>query len=115
MARKINLLNARAIATVSKPGHYADGGRLYLCVRVRVDSPERLWIFRYKLGAREVTLSIGLGRDVWLAQAREVAGRCRAALAKGDLREEQSIMRGDDITQVSDARHSPSCFESALV
>ena len=93
MARSLNLLNARAVSATSKAGRYADGGGLYLLVRLRGDTPERLWVFRYKRGGRgdnrEVTLSIGPARDVSLAEAREIAGRCRNQLAKrGDPREE---------------------------
>jgi hypothetical protein len=32
MARKINRLNARAVATITKHGRHADGGSLYLSI-----------------------------------------------------------------------------------
>ena len=32
MARKINRLNARAVATITKNGRHADGGGLYLSI-----------------------------------------------------------------------------------
>jgi hypothetical protein len=42
MARKINRLNARAVATITKHGRHADGGGLYLSI-----SPNggRRWVF----------------------------------------------------------------------
>jgi hypothetical protein len=45
MARKINILNARAVATISKQGRHADGGGLYLSI-----SPNggRRWVFLYR-------------------------------------------------------------------
>lgn len=89
MAKGINRLTARAVATAAKPGRYADGGGLYLQVRIRGSKTvERLWLFRYKRGkrktARGITLSLGPARDVSLAKARDLAGQCRSALLKGD-------------------------------
>ena len=44
MARKINRLNARAVATITKHGRHADGGGLYLSI-----SPNggRRWVFLF--------------------------------------------------------------------
>lgn len=88
MARSINQLTARRIATVTLPGRYADGGGLYLSVRIRGKGRlEKLWVFRYKRGARgsevEKTLSLGPARDVTLAVARLAAEKARAAIANG--------------------------------
>lgn len=38
MAGKINILNARQVETLKKPGRHADGGNLYL-----VEIGEMLW------------------------------------------------------------------------
>lgn len=88
MARGINLLTARKVATVSEPGRYADGGGLYLIVRDRGKGPEKIWLFRYKRGTRgrvtETAVSIGPARIVTLAAARAAAERARAALAAGN-------------------------------
>ena len=87
MARGQNLLTARFVTTVTSPGRYADGGGLYLMVRKRGSAVEKLWLFRYKRGARggeqEATASIGPARNVPLAAARLQAQRCRAALEDG--------------------------------
>jgi integrase len=88
MARGINLLSARAVETTKAIGRYADGGGLYLLIRKRSNTIEKLWLFRFRRGgrkeARETLLSIGPVRDTSLASAREIAGRCRAAVQRGD-------------------------------
>ncbi len=87
MGRGLHILTARAVATLTSVGRHADGGGLYLHVRDRSGRVERLWVFRYKRGERgleaEKTLSLGPARDVSLADARTLASRCRAALARG--------------------------------
>ncbi|MET4801400.1 integrase arm-type DNA-binding domain-containing protein [Bradyrhizobium sp. LB11.1] len=79
MARKINRLNARAVATLNKPGRHADGGNLYLSI-----SPNggRSWVFMYRWHGRTVELGFGSARDVTLARARERATEARAAIAE---------------------------------
>lgn len=89
------MLTARFVTSASKPGRYADGDGLYLIVRQRGDDRddeggkkvERLWLFRYSRGqrgeAKERTLSLGPARNVPLAAARKIAGRCRELLAAG--------------------------------
>lgn len=87
MARAINLLSARFVDTTKQEGRHSDGGGLYLMVRKRGTATEKLWLFRYKRGARgaakEAALSLGPVRDVTLAEARVKAGRCRKALEQG--------------------------------
>jgi integrase len=82
MARNINRLNARKVATVTKHGRYADGGNLYL----RVSSTgAKSWgfMFRWQGGTKEI--GFGSARDVPLADARELAAAARSQLAKGAL------------------------------
>lgn len=87
MARGINLLSARTVETTKTEKRLSDGGGLYLLVRRRGDTLEKLWLFRFKRGprktAKEVTLSIGPARDVTLAEARRQAAICRDALQRG--------------------------------
>jgi integrase len=80
MARKINRLNARAVATITKDGRHADGGGLYLSV-----SPNggRRWVFLYRWRGKPTEIGLGPARDVSLARARELAGQARANLAEG--------------------------------
>src|SRR6516165_3502102 len=80
MARQINRLNARAVATITKPGRHADGGGLYLSI-----SPNggRRWVFLYRWHGKPTEIGLGSARDVTLARARELAGHARAKLAEG--------------------------------
>jgi integrase len=79
MARKINRLNARAVATISKNGRHADGGGLYLSI-----SPNggRRWVFLYRWHGKPTEIGFGSARDVTLVRARELAGGARARLAE---------------------------------
>ena len=80
MARKINRLNARAVATIIKNGRHADGGGLYLSI-----SPNggRRWVFLYRWHGKPTEIGFGSARDVTLARARELASQARAKLAEG--------------------------------
>ena len=80
MARKINRLNARAVATITKRGRHADGGGLYLSI-----SPNggRRWVFLYRWLGKPTEIGFGSARDVTLARARELAVQARAKLAEG--------------------------------
>src|SRR5947209_14502528 len=80
MARKINRLNARAVATLTKSGRHADGGGLYLSI-----SPNggRRWVFLFRWHGRPIEIGFGSARDVPLARARELATHGRAMLAEG--------------------------------
>ncbi len=79
MARKINRLNARAVATITKHGRHADGGGLYLSI-----SPNggRRWVFLFRWHGKPTEIGFGSARDVTLARARELAGQARAKLAE---------------------------------
>jgi integrase len=78
--RKINRLNARAVATITKPGRHADGGNLYLAIS---ESGARSWVFMFRLKGKQTELGFGSARDVTLARARERAVEARAKLAEG--------------------------------
>jgi integrase len=80
VARKINRLNARAVATLTEYGRHADGGGLYLSL-----SPNggRRWVFLYRWHGKHTEIGLGSARDVTLARARELAGQARGKLAEG--------------------------------
>src|ERR1700752_419649 len=80
MARQINRLNARAVATLTENGRHADGGGLYLSI-----SPNggRRWTFLYRWHGKHTEIGLGSARDVTLARARELAGQARVKLAEG--------------------------------
>src|SRR5712691_1479327 len=80
MAREINRLNARAVATITKHGRHADGGGLYLSI-----SPNggRRWVFLFRWHGKPTEIGFGSARDVTLARARELATKERVNLAEG--------------------------------
>jgi hypothetical protein len=79
MPRPINKLNARQVATASKPGRYSDGGGLYLAI----DEKRRRWVFRYTRLGKTIDLGLGNAQDVSLAYARIAATKLREALTAG--------------------------------
>src|SRR6516225_11596457 len=80
MAREINRLNARAVATITAHGRHADGGGLYLSI-----SPNggRRWVFLYRWHGKPTEIGLGSARDVTLARARELRRQARSNLAEG--------------------------------
>jgi integrase len=80
MSRRINRLNARAVATIAKNGRHADGGGLYLSI-----SPNggRRWVFLFRWHGKPTEIGLGSARDVTLARARELASQARSKLAEG--------------------------------
>ena len=80
MARQINRLNARAVATLTENGRHGDGGGLYLSI-----SPNggRRWVFLYRWHGKPTEIGFGSARDVTLARARELAKDARGRLAEG--------------------------------
>ena len=80
MAREINRLNARAVATITDHGRHADGGGLYLSI-----SPNggRRWVYLYRWHGKPTEIGFGSARDVSLARARELARQARASQAEG--------------------------------
>ena len=80
MAREVNRLNARGVATITEHGRHADGGGLYLSV-----SPNggRRWVFLYRWHGKPTEIGFGSARDVTLARARELARQARNNLAEG--------------------------------
>ena len=80
MARKIRRLNSRLVSALGKPGRYADGAGLYLVVN---KGGSKQWVFLFRFGGRPREMGIGGVSAVSLAEARKVAGGCRAKVAKG--------------------------------
>ncbi|HEV7912070.1 MAG TPA: integrase arm-type DNA-binding domain-containing protein [Methylocella sp.] len=82
MAREMDRLSARAVATITKHGRHSDGGGLYLSI-----SPNggRRWTFLYRWRGKPTELGFGSARKghVTLARARELATEARAQIAKG--------------------------------
>jgi integrase len=89
-------LTALKLKTLTKPGRYGDGGGLWLQVR---GPQHRSWLFRYTASAKQRQMGLGPFPDVPLAEAREAAQRCRAAVRQGqdpiDLRRRAKLAARD--------------------
>jgi integrase len=80
VAKRINRLNARLIATIAKPGRHADGGGLYLYVD---SSGAKRWVFRFRFDSKRRDMGLGGLDSVPLALARERAAEARKTVALG--------------------------------
>jgi integrase len=101
MARELARLNDRRVRTATPTGRVGkgvhkgkkrdslmlcDGGGLYLQVTLGADgNVRRSWIFRYQRSQHDKKRDMGLGslQDIGLAEAREVARKCRRLLVEG--------------------------------
>src|SRR5437764_9463860 len=80
MGREINRLSARRVATLRKPGYYADGGNLWLQVST---GGAKSWIFRFTLNGRAREMGLGSLDTFSLVEARARAGDSRKQLDAG--------------------------------
>ena len=82
MARGINRLTVRAVATLTKPGRHADGGNLYLQI---AQSGAKQWTFFFQLNGKQREMGLGgAGQGgVTLAEARDKAIEARRLLTQG--------------------------------
>ena len=77
MAHKLNRLTARMVATVARPGLYADGGGLYLRVG---RGGAKSWCLRYMLDGKAREMGLGGLTKIGLADARKKAAAQRLLL-----------------------------------
>jgi hypothetical protein len=104
VARQINRLNARAVATLTENGRHADGGGLYLSI-----SPNggRRWVFLHRWHGKATEIGLGSARDVTLARARELAKGARGRLAEGiNPKEARKPSEGATFGECADS-HAP--------
>lgn len=80
LVRKLNLLAARTVATLTKPGRHADGGGLYLTID---KAGKKRWTFMWVRGGKQREAGLGGFPGVSLAQARELAAEFRKTIAEG--------------------------------
>lgn len=84
MARGVNKLSARTVATKDEPGLYGDGGNLYLQVAdIGGKGITRSWVFRFMLDGRARKMGLGSVETYSLAEARERARVARQQVADG--------------------------------
>lgn len=80
MARGLNKLSARGVASLQGRGRYSDGGGLYL----QIDGTgTKQWTFRFQIAGRRSEMGLGGVDAVPLVEARKQAARCRADVAAG--------------------------------
>jgi integrase len=80
LARQVNRLSARTVATLSKPGRHADGNGLYLVVD---RSGARRWVFLFRMAGTLKEMGLGGVAAVSLADARSKAAEARKHLDAG--------------------------------
>jgi hypothetical protein len=73
-------LTTLKVASLRTPGLHPDGGGLDLQVSASGSSS---WIFRYKAGGRLRDMGLGSLSKVTLAEARELATKCRRQRLEG--------------------------------
>lgn len=80
MARTLNKLTARAVASAATPGVLVDGGGLRLVIG---KDGSKKWVFRFTLAGSARELGLGPVTAVSLAQARARAAQAREQVAAG--------------------------------
>ena len=80
MARALNKLTARSVATAKEKGRYSDGGGLYLVVD---GAGAKRWVVFYTVSGKRREMGAGATAAVPLARAREIAAEVRAKVAVG--------------------------------
>jgi integrase len=80
MGRSLHKLNARAVATLKKPGRHGDGGGLYLWIS---NDGRRRWVFLFNNGGKLREMGLGSPQDVSLGEAREKAAAARKLRSEG--------------------------------
>ena len=112
MARRINQLSARQVATINKPGLHGDGHDLYLRV-----TPEatRSWIFRFMINGRARATGLGPVAVVSLAEARDAALDLRRQIRRGvDPLESQRAERERNRLAAANAQTFKDCAEAFI-
>lgn len=80
MARAINILTARKVASLKEPGRHSDGGGLYLRI---TPAGAKSWVFMTAAGGKRSEIGLGAETYVTLAAARRLASEMREVVASG--------------------------------
>lgn len=80
MAREMNKLTSRTVASLKDPGRYPDGGNLYLQIG---PTCTKSWLFMFKRDGKRREMGMGALGDVSLAEARQKAEEARRIVAEG--------------------------------
>lgn len=108
-----NVLHPRQVETLTKPGHYPDGGNLYLQVS---QYGTKSWIFRYTADGKRRHMGLGSAVDVSLAEARDKARTARAQLRdEVDPLEERRLRKARRRDEAATRRTFIECAEVVMV
>ncbi len=80
MARQVNKLTARTVASLAKPGRHSDGGGLYLVIDA---TGAKRWAFLFRWQGKLKEMGFGGVTSVSLADAREKAAAARRLIDTG--------------------------------
>ena len=80
MARLIEKLTPLGVSKKQTPGHYGDGGGLWLQIS---KFKSKSWVFRYTMHGTRREMGLGPIHTVSLAEARQKAKECRLTLLDG--------------------------------
>jgi len=80
MARALNKLTTRKVASLKEPGRHSDGGGLYLRI---TPNGGRAWQFMTAIGGKRVEIGLGAESSIGLGAVRKVAEKMREAVALG--------------------------------
>jgi integrase len=86
MVRVRNKLTARAVATLTTPGKYSDGGSLYLRIggsETKDEIDRRRWIYRFTWRGRLREMGLGGFPDISLAEARKARDSAQDLVRQG--------------------------------
>ncbi len=79
MARSLYRLTEKVVRHLTKPGHHADGGGLYLQIS---KAGTKSWIFRFTINGRTRDMGLGSAFTVSLNEARARASEARSLTAR---------------------------------
>jgi integrase len=103
VARAINILTVRKVASLKVPGRHADGGGLYLRI---TPAGARSWIFMTAVGGKRTEIGLGAASAVGLGAARTLSAEMREAVALG--RDPRSVLKSASGPEVA----APITFET---
>lgn len=101
VGRSIHKLSATQVAKLKTPGHFGDGGGLWLQVTPALT---KNWVFRFTINGRAREMGLGGAHTLSLAEARERATECR-----------KLVLDGIDPIEARAARRRTSASAAALL
>lgn len=90
MARPLNILSARKVASLREVGRHSDGGGLYLRI---TDGGAKSWVFMATSNKKRLEIGLGGASLVSLAAARKIAEDMRDAIAMGN--DPRAVLMGE--------------------